>query len=187
MNGYEVVIAGAVSSLPRGRARGSSSQRYIPCLPLTPSVNPVFPTLSLSLSLSYVTDADFSRAVKSLPHVKADHGLHLRALAPVDRDESGARRTEGEEWQLRGPLTYIPCPGVVVSYREWSRQMSGESVTPALVHAGVGSCNVSQDCECRTRPATEGLSGPPDCGGREEGNGGGVAGQGRGCLPAWSV
>ena len=58
---------------------------------------------------------DFSRAVKSLPHVKAHHGLHLRALAAIERDESGVKRREGEEWQLRGPLTYIPRPGVVVS------------------------------------------------------------------------
>ena len=61
------------------------------------------------------TNADFSRAVKGLPHVKAHHGLHLRALAAIERDESGVKRREGEEWQLRGPLTYIPRPGVVVS------------------------------------------------------------------------
>lgn len=58
---------------------------------------------------------DFSRAVKCLPHVSADHGLHLRALVTIDKDEGGVRRVEGEEWQLRGPLTYIPHPGMVVS------------------------------------------------------------------------
>ena len=57
----------------------------------------------------------FSRAVTKLPHVSADHGLHLRALVSIERDEEGAKRVEGEEWQVRGPLTYIPRPGEVVS------------------------------------------------------------------------
>lgn len=58
---------------------------------------------------------DFKVAVKSLPHVPADHGLHLRALVTIDKDEDGVKRPVGEEWQLRGPLTYVPRPGMVVS------------------------------------------------------------------------
>ena len=131
----------------------------------------------------YVTGADFSRAVKALPHVKADHGLHLRALATIDKDESGTKRTEGEEWQLRGPLAYIPCPGVVVSREQSTWKRTG--FYPCDWFAGGGSCDVSPYHQSRARSATEGHSGPPDIQWGDESHWGGVAGQRCGCLPAW--
>jgi len=45
--------------------------------------------------------------------VKANHGLHLRALIAVDADEKGTPRNPGDEWQVLGPTTYIPQPEVV--------------------------------------------------------------------------
>jgi len=45
--------------------------------------------------------------------VKAGHGLHLRSL--VDFDDEGVARRCGDEWQLVGPVTYIPNPDVVSS------------------------------------------------------------------------
>lgn len=51
--------------------------------------------------------------MKKLPVVKANHGIHLRALVPVEEDETGTARNVGDEWQLVGPLTYLPRPEVV--------------------------------------------------------------------------
>ena len=31
----------------------------------------------------------------------------------IEKDESGTRRRAGDEWQLRGPITYVPRPEVV--------------------------------------------------------------------------
>ena len=55
----------------------------------------------------------FAAAVKPLPVVKAQHALHLRALVDMEADESGTRRRQGDEWQLAGPTTYLPCADVV--------------------------------------------------------------------------
>ena len=51
--------------------------------------------------------------MKELPVVKANHGLHLRALVAIEADETGTARNAGDEWQLQGPTTYIPRPEVV--------------------------------------------------------------------------
>ena len=45
--------------------------------------------------------------------IKSDHGLHLKALVDIEKDEAGTRRRAGDEWQLRGPITYVPRPEVV--------------------------------------------------------------------------
>ena len=57
--------------------------------------------------------AAYSKAVLPLPVIKASRGLHLRALVDIADDGRGVRRRTGDEWQLRGPLTYIPSPEVV--------------------------------------------------------------------------
>ena len=59
--------------------------------------------------------ADFDRAVKPLPVVKADNGVNLRALFKFT-DDKGVAREAADEWQLRGPLTYIPRADVVSVY-----------------------------------------------------------------------
>ena len=51
--------------------------------------------------------------MKPLPVVKAGHGLYLRALVDVEQDEQGVPRKAGDEWQLKGPVTYVPNPDVV--------------------------------------------------------------------------
>ena len=62
---------------------------------------------SFSLSLSPL---DYSRAIKRLPTIKADHGIHLSALVDIEETDTSLARKAGDEWQLRGPLTYIPKP-----------------------------------------------------------------------------
>ena len=71
---------------------------------------------------------DYSRAIKKLPLIKADHGIHLLALVDIDGDEFGPARKAGDEWQLKGPLTYIPSPDVVcvfgiISIRAWNEML----------------------------------------------------------------
>lgn len=44
--------------------------------------------------------------------VKHNHAIHLRALTDFT-DDDGVARPAGAEWQLRGPLTYMPQPEVV--------------------------------------------------------------------------
>ena len=63
---------------------------------------------------------DYAAAVKPLPIIKAQHGLHLRALVDIEEDETGAKRREGDEWQLQGPITYLPRPDVVSIWCNWS-------------------------------------------------------------------
>ncbi len=58
-----------------------------------------------------MSPVDFGSAIHQLPVVKPNHGLHLRALADVTID--GVKRQCGDEWQLKGPVTYIPNPEVV--------------------------------------------------------------------------
>ena len=66
-----------------------------------------------SVPTLYLLPADYTQAVKPLPVVKAHHALHLRALVDLDKDETGTSRKVGDEWQLSGPITYIPQPEVV--------------------------------------------------------------------------
>ncbi len=54
---------------------------------------------------------DYKGAVRQLPVLRACHGLHLRALVDIEAD--GEMRRCGDEWQLKGPVTYIPNPDVV--------------------------------------------------------------------------
>ena len=68
-----------------------------------------FSSLSLSLPLS-LSPLDYSRAIKRLPTIKADHGIHLSALVDIEETDTSPARKAGDEWQLRGPLTYIPKP-----------------------------------------------------------------------------
>ena len=51
---------------------------------------------------------DYTRAIKKLPVIKADHGVHLQALVDIEETDTTPPRRAGDEWQLRGPLTYIP-------------------------------------------------------------------------------
>ena len=57
--------------------------------------------------------------MKPLPLVKAHHALHLRALVDIEADETGTRRKVGDEWQLNGPITYLPRPEVVGDNVSW--------------------------------------------------------------------
>ena len=66
---------------------------------------------------------DYRGAIKPLPLVKPNHGLHLKALVDIDADESGVARKAGDEWLLKGPATYIPRPDVV---RRWIKLISRE-------------------------------------------------------------
>ena len=62
---------------------------------------------------------DYKSAIHPLPVIKSDHGLHLRALVGIEKDEMGVKRRIGDEWQLRGPMTYIPQPEVVCVFVCW--------------------------------------------------------------------
>ncbi|XP_019863891.1 PREDICTED: major vault protein-like [Amphimedon queenslandica] len=67
----------------------------------------LFHSSSCLLSLSPL---DYSRAIKRLPTIKADHGIHLSALVDMEETDTAPARKAGDEWQLRGPLTYLPKP-----------------------------------------------------------------------------
>ncbi|XP_019849373.1 PREDICTED: major vault protein-like isoform X1 [Amphimedon queenslandica] len=68
---------------------------------------PLFPGERLPESGSAT---DYSRAIKRLPTIKADHGIHLSALVDMEETDTAPARKAGDEWQLRGPLTYLPKP-----------------------------------------------------------------------------
>uniref|UniRef100_A0A1X7VEE6 Major vault protein n=1 Tax=Amphimedon queenslandica TaxID=400682 RepID=A0A1X7VEE6_AMPQE len=68
---------------------------------------PLFPGERLPESGSAT---DYSRAIKHLPTIKADHGIHLSALVDMEETDTAPARKAGDEWQLRGPLTYLPKP-----------------------------------------------------------------------------
>ena len=57
--------------------------------------------------------------MKKLPVIKANHGIHLKALVDIE-DNEGVARKAGDEWQLKGPLTFVPRPEVVW---EWGRYL----------------------------------------------------------------
>ena len=57
--------------------------------------------------------SDYARAIKKLPIVKAGHGVHVQALIDIEANGTEPARKAGDEWQLKGPLTYIPRPEVV--------------------------------------------------------------------------
>ena len=63
--------------------------------------------------LFFLSYLDYKSAIHPLPVIRSDHGLHLKALVDIEKDESGTRRRAGDEWQLRGPITYVPRPEVV--------------------------------------------------------------------------
>lgn len=71
---------------------------------------PLYPGESL---VDASSPTDFDRAIKPLPVVKADNGVNLRAIFNFTDDQGVARRA-GDEWQLRGPLTYIPTANIEV-------------------------------------------------------------------------
>ena len=56
---------------------------------------------------------DYASAIKKLPVVAADNGIHLMALVDIPAVGDSPARRAGDEWQLHGPLTYIPRPEVV--------------------------------------------------------------------------
>uniref|UniRef100_A0A1X7VCR4 Major vault protein n=1 Tax=Amphimedon queenslandica TaxID=400682 RepID=A0A1X7VCR4_AMPQE len=66
---------------------------------------PLFPGERLPESGSAT---DYSCAIKRLPTIKADHGIHLSALVDMEETDTAPARKAGDEWQLRGPLTYLP-------------------------------------------------------------------------------
>jgi len=51
-------------------------------------------------------NTSYKNAIKKLPVIASNHGLKLRAL--VDFEDEGEKRIAGDEWQLKGPLTYHP-------------------------------------------------------------------------------
>ena len=53
------------------------------------------------------------KAIKKLPVVPENHAIHLEAIMDYEDEESGVRRQAGDQWQLKGPRTYIPVPEVV--------------------------------------------------------------------------
>ena len=59
------------------------------------------------------TLGSYDRAIHKLPVILADHGIHLRALVDLPEDKDGHSHKAGDEWQLKGPLTYIPQSEVV--------------------------------------------------------------------------
>jgi len=71
---------------------------------------PLFPGESLEAA----SPTNYKSAIHPLPVIKSDHGLHLRALVGIEKDEMGVKRRIGDEWQLRGPMTYIPQPEVEI-------------------------------------------------------------------------
>ena len=83
--------------------------------------------------------ADFDRAIKPLPVVKADNGVNLRALVNLT-DDKGVARLAGDEWQLRGPLTYSPRADVV---SVWGCMCGGACVG---VHVWVWECMCGGAC-----------------------------------------
>lgn len=54
---------------------------------------------------------DFKRAIRRLPVVLVNCGIKLKAL--LDCEDEAGKHLAGEEWQLNGPRTYIPCPEAV--------------------------------------------------------------------------
>ena len=48
------------------------------------------------------------KAIKKLPVVPENHAIHLEAIMDYEDEESGVRRQAGDQWQLKGPRTYIP-------------------------------------------------------------------------------
>ncbi|XP_065921043.1 major vault protein-like [Dysidea avara] len=64
-------------------------------------------------SLAGASGNDYRPAIKKLPVVKQNHGIHLRALTDFT-DDNEVSRPAGSEWQLRGPLSYVPRPEVEV-------------------------------------------------------------------------
>ena len=56
---------------------------------------------------------DYTKAVKKLPIIKAEHGIHLRALVDIPSDDTGPARKADEDFQLKGPLPYIPRAEIV--------------------------------------------------------------------------
>ena len=67
-----------------------------------------------SLLFSFI--GSYDRAIHKLPVVFANHAIHLRALVDLPEDKDGHAHKAGDEWQLKGPLTYIPQPEVVRGY-----------------------------------------------------------------------
>ena len=64
-------------------------------------------------SIAHTLLGSYDRAIRKLPIVLADHGIHLKALVDLPEDKDGRSHKAGDEWQLKGPLTYIPQSEVV--------------------------------------------------------------------------
>ena len=78
--------------------------------------NVLNPHLHSSSSLLFSSIGSYDRAIHKLPVVFANHAIHLRALVDLPEDKDGHAHKAGDEWQLKGPLTYIPQPEVVRGY-----------------------------------------------------------------------
>ncbi|OWF45014.1 major vault protein-like isoform X2 [Mizuhopecten yessoensis] len=70
---------------------------------------PLLPGEVLSGAPEYQTGrSSYAPALKPLPTVKANHAIRLRAL--VDFENEMGKYQAGDQWQLKGPLTYFPSP-----------------------------------------------------------------------------
>uniref|UniRef100_A0A1X7VDJ0 Major vault protein n=1 Tax=Amphimedon queenslandica TaxID=400682 RepID=A0A1X7VDJ0_AMPQE len=94
----------------------------------------LFHSFSSPFSLS-LSPLDYSRAIKRLPTIKADHGIHLSALVDMEETDTAPARKAGDEWQLRGPLTYIPKPEECIIFLLYPQQVV-KMVSPIIITPG---------------------------------------------------
>jgi len=71
----------------------------------------LYPGESIADAPNFTSSSDYSKAIKRLPTVKADHAIRLRVILDFE-DETGQHQA-GDIYQLRGPLTYHPRPEAV--------------------------------------------------------------------------
>ena len=57
-------------------------------------------------------------SIKKLPVIQENQAIHLMATMEYE-DDDGEVHQPGEQWQIKGPLTYIPVPEVVSSGVFW--------------------------------------------------------------------
>ncbi|KAK3097161.1 hypothetical protein FSP39_006955, partial [Pinctada imbricata] len=86
---------------------------------------PLYPGESLVDAADFLKgNADYSKAVKKLPVIKANYGIRL--YVKLDFEDELGKHYAGDTYQLEGPLTYKPRPEVDVR----------EIVEPVIVRSG---------------------------------------------------
>jgi hypothetical protein len=85
---------------------------------------PLYPGEVLNDERNFGTSTrDYSKAIKKLPTLKANHGINLKAR--VDFDDNGIARNAEDKWQLEGPLTYHPNP---IQFKFYSFKIIGTHI-----------------------------------------------------------